>query len=169
MKKFLVLGVLAIQAVAFGAQEGSVEGKLDVKAKVVKPLEMKVIDHVDFGLLTPGQKDKYCEKLGLFEVIGTPGEAISVFIKTDVSNEFTELTTPQAVHKVTMTTGSGTEANEKMEARLGVIAEGGENLAENLVLDGGKKAFSVGGWTTAATNQKEGSYKGEMTIKAYYR
>ena len=169
MKKLLLLGCLLVQGMVFAAQEGATEGKVNVKAKVVKPLAMNVIEHVDFGLLTPGQTDKYCEKLGLFEITGTPGEAISLFIKTDVSNEFTELGTTEAVHQVTMTTGTGKDANEKMTARLGVVAEGGENLATNLVLEGGKKAFSIGGWTTAAANQKEGSYKGEMTIKAYYR
>lgn len=168
MKKIL-FGMLALSTLVLGAQEGALEGKLDVKAKVVKPLAMNVIENVDFGLLTPGQTNKYCEKLGLFEVIGTPGEAISVFIKTDVSNKFEELGTTEPIHLVTMTTGEGKEANEKMVARLGVVAEGGENLPENLVLTEGKKAFSVGGWTTAAANQKEGSYNGEMTIKAYYR
>ncbi|WP_300363757.1 DUF4402 domain-containing protein [Fusobacterium sp.] len=168
MKKIL-FGMLAVSSLVLGAEEGALEDKLNVTAKVVKPLQMNVINHVDFGLLTPGQKDKYAEKLGRFEIIGTPGEKISVFIKTDVSNKFTQLNTTEPVHQVTMKTGEGTEANEKMVARLGVVAEGGENLKENLVLStSGKKEFSVGGWTSAAANQKEGSYKGEMTIKALY-
>lgn len=168
MKKIL-LGMLALSSLVFAGNEGAVEGKIDVTAKVVKPLQMNVIQHVDFGLLTPGQENKYSEKLGRFEITGTPGEKISVFIKTDVSNEFTQLGTTEAIHQVTMKTGEGTEANEKMVARLGVAAEGGENLKENLVLStSGKKNFSIGGWTSAAANQKEGSYKGEMTIKALY-
>lgn len=167
MKKIL-LGMLVFSSLVFAGNEGAVEGKVDVTAKVVKPLQMNVIQNVDFGLLTPGQKDKYAEKLGSFEIIGTPGEKISVFIKTDVSNEFTQLGTTEAVHHVTMKTGEGKNANEKMVARLSVVADGGMNLKENLVLENGKKFFSIGGWTSAAADQKEGSYKGEMTIKALY-
>lgn len=168
MKKIL-LGMLALSSLVFAGNEGAVEGKIDVTAKVVKPLQMNVIQHVDFGLLTPGEQNKYSEKLGRFEITGTPGEKISVFIKTDVSNEFTQLGTTEAIHQVTMKTGEGTEANEKMVARLSVMAEGGDNLqAENLILNEGKKNFSIGGWTSASSNQKEGSYKGEMTIKALY-
>lgn len=168
MKKLLLLSILVVQGLAFSQNEGAVEGKVNVTAKVIKPLEMNVINHVDFGLMAPGQENKYSETLGLFEIKGTPGENIKVFIKTDVSKEYTQLNTTEPVHRVTMTTGEGKNENEKMEARLGVIAEGGENLASNLVLKDGKKLFSIGGWTSAALNQKEGSYKGEMTIKALY-
>ncbi|MGY0393862.1 hypothetical protein [Fusobacterium sp. SYSU M8A802] len=168
MKKLLLAGFLLIQGLAFSENEGAVEGKVNVTAKVIKPLEMNVINHVDFGLIAPGQQDKYAEALGLFEIKGTPGENIKVFIKTDVSKDYIQLNTTEAVHRVTMTTGEGKNENEKMEARLGVVAEGGENLANNLVLKDGKKLFSIGGWTSAAVNQKEGNYRGEMTIKALY-
>lgn len=168
MKKLLLLGILVVQGLAFSQNEGAVEGKVNVTAKVIKPLEMNVINHVDFGLIAPGQENKYSETLGLFEIKGTPGENIKVFIKTDVSGNYTQLGTTEAVHRVTMMTGEGSAKNEKMEARLGVIAEGGENLAENLVLNEGKKLFSIGGWTSAAVDQKEGNYRGEMTIKALY-
>ncbi|WP_349764047.1 hypothetical protein [Fusobacterium sp. SYSU M8D902] len=168
MKKLLLVGFLLVQGLAFSQNTGAVEGKVNVTAKVIKPLEMNVINHVDFGLITPGQENKYSETLGLFEIKGTPGENIKVFIKTDVSGGYTQLGTTEAVHHVTMTTGEGSAKNEKMEARLGVVAEGGENLAENLVLNEGKKLFSIGGWTSAAVDQKEGSYRGEMTIKALY-
>ena len=57
MKKIL-FGMLVLSTLVLGAQEG----KVNVTAKVVKPLELRVDQHIDFGLLTPGQKINHMKK-----------------------------------------------------------------------------------------------------------
>lgn len=168
MKKLFIFLFLLVQGLVFSKGEGGVEGKVNITAKIIKPLEMNVIDHLDFGLITPGQQKKYPEVYGSFEVSGTPGENIKVFVKTNNSSEYSELGTPLPVHDVVMSTGAGSSQNEKMIAKIGIMPEGGGSSAGNIVLDKGKKLFAVGGYVSAASDQKEGNYKGDITIKALY-
>ena len=164
MKKIL-FGMLVLSTLVLGAQEG----KVNVTAKVVKPLELRVDQHIDFGLLTPGQKNKPHEKEGIVTIIGTPGESFDLKIKTNMTNEYQELGTVIDTYETKMTTGNGGE-NETMIAKLNIWLEGGDNqIAENHILKEGKHEVRIFGTTTASSTQKEEKYNGDITLRALYR
>lgn len=173
MKKGLLLvGALILSTSVFAASaHDAAEGVVEVKAKVVQPLDIKTTP-VDYGIMIPGEYKEWAERTGTLKITGTPGEKIRMEVKESGRENYSIYKGPIEHRYTTLTTGSGTAENEKMTADLSIFTPGiqGDD-AENgiLVLESeGEKEFIINGSLTAAQNQKPGVYNGQIHVRAMY-
>lgn len=173
MKKFLLMaGVLALSASVLAASaKDAVTGIVEVKAKVVQPLDIETTP-VDYGIMIPGQTAIQAEKTGTVKITGTPGEKIKIEVKTSESEGYTLYKGPTEHRYVELKTGAGVAENEKMTADMSLFTYGieGDDPDNGIMIleDQGQKEFLVNGSLTAAQNQKTGDYTGQIHVRAMY-
>lgn len=173
MKKLLLAtGIMALSLSALGA--GALDAKeatVEVKAKVVQPLDIKTTP-LDFGIMIPGER-KWGENPGTITITGTEGENIKFFVKESEQTGYKEYAGPKKEYNVTLITNEGKGENQKLETELTLFTPGavGDSVESGvLVLEkDGKKEFMVNGWANASQNQEHGEYKGKVYIKAMYQ
>lgn len=165
MKKLLILtGILALSITAFAAKTTNYTGeaveKLEVKAKVIKPLTVTTTP-LDFGTVVQGQNAQ--AENGKISIDGEPSNTVKIQLSTDGSN-YSDYTTTS--YNVDLKTGNG-GTNEVMTANLTV---GNSASPEGTVaLDtNGKHELNVSGNVATAENQVTGDYKGYLHVKAKY-
>ena len=177
MKKMLLLvGMLAVSGLAFAGNSSGLnadEGKIEVKARVIAPLAIEKVEHVDFGIIVKGQTQGKTspDKFGGFEVRGEKNQVIAIYVKDD-DGTYEKATSPKPIYNVALVKdgGSASNANEKINATMNVLPEGESYGAENMTLpEDGVKRFSVGGKTAPiGMDHKVGEYKGYLHVKAQY-
>ena len=172
MKKVILLaGILTLSTSLMAVSaKSSVEGVVDVKAKVVQPLELET-RALDYGIILPGE-EKWGETNGEVAITGTPGEQIKLEIKTSESGSYTTYKGPTVNYSVELKTGNGSTEQEKMTAQVslftgGISGDDAENGIFGLGTEG-KVSFAVDGPLTAAQNQKPGEYTGKIYVRAMY-
>lgn len=172
MKKgLLLIGALVLSTSVFAVSaHDSVEGVVEVKAKVVQPLDIET-SPVDYGIMVPGET-KWADVTGTVKITGTAGERIRIEVKESGREDYSIYKGPTEHRYTTLKTGSGTAENEKMTADLTMFTHGiqGDNAEEGIwILEGeGKKEFIINGGLTAAQNQKPGNYTGQIHVRAMY-
>ena len=170
MKKiFLLVGILFISILTFGTNEGkATEGKVEVKATIIRSLSVESTQPVDFGILIQGSKG-IKSALGYFVVKGEEGQKIAIYVKA--GNKYVRVTKHDLMeHEVELIRENGTE---KLTAMLNVAPDGnneGYGKEGNVILpSGGVQKFSVGGHIgDISSNQKPGQYKGYLHVKVQY-
>lgn len=172
MKKLLLTGIMILSASAFaGTGLESKEAVVDIKAKVIKPLDIKTTP-LDFGILLPGES-KYSENPGVITITGTAGENIKLFVKEAEGKEYKPNLGPREVYNVTLTTGNGESENEKLATELTLFTPGIAGDKPNdgvwLLEKDGEKVFTLAGNAKTTVQQKEGIYKGRIYVKAMYQ
>lgn len=172
MKKLLlVTGVLALSLSAFATSEHDAkEATVEVKAKVVQPLDIKTTP-LDYGIMIPGET-KWGDTPGTVKITGTRGENIKFSVKTSKEAEYEAYKGPDQKFNVTLLTGDGNSDDQKLKTELTLFTPGdsGDLLKPGvLILDNeGKKEFLLNGPATASQNQEHGEYKGLVYVKAMY-
>ena len=128
---------------------------------------------MDFGILVPGEKDKYSVKSGKINIIGAPNELVQIELK-DKSGKYKKVEDFKTHYIVELKTNGGQAQNEKMDSSLTVMATG--NGIENDISNGyigtdkdGKLELNVEGTVSADENQKSGDYNGVLYVRAMYR
>lgn len=174
MKKILLLtGIMALSLTSFSAGSAldAKEASVDIKAKVVQPLDIKTTP-LDFGMMIPGET-KWGDVNGIVDITGTPGENIKIYVKESEEAGYKDHAGPREVYNVTLTTGTGEATNEKLPTELTLFTPGiaGDQPEQGVFLleKDGKKVFTVNGWAKAGANQKVGEYKGKIYVKAMYQ
>lgn len=169
MKKLLLAGIMILSASAFAAIDAK-EAAVDIKAKVVQPLDIKTTP-LDYGMLIPGQT-KWGNSDGKIDITGTAGENIKLMVKESEEAGYVSHEGPEKVYNVTLTTGSGELLEEKLPTELTLFIPGVLTSTKDGIYQleqDGKKTFSVNGWAKSRTNQKSGEYKGRLYVKAMYQ
>ncbi|MCF2612390.1 DUF4402 domain-containing protein [Fusobacterium perfoetens] len=180
MKKVLLLtGIMALSMATFAATTttttakkfaDAVEGVVNVKAKVVAPLQI-VATHLDFGTMIQGEEITHESNVPL-DILGTTGEKLLIEIKTSEEGEYVKYTGSLHKFNVILKTGTGATDNEKLTTKLSMFTAGapGDDTTNGIyVLEAGnKKEFMIGGTATASATQKEGDYTGKLYIRAKY-
>lgn len=172
MKKgLLLIGALILSTSVFAASaHDAVEGVVEVKAKVVQPLDIKTTP-VDYGIMIPGEYKQWAETTGTLKITGTPGERIRIEVKESGKENYSIYKGPHEHRYTTLTTGNGTAENERMTADLTMFTHGVQGDNQNgtwLLEDEGEKEFIINGSLTAAQNQKPGVYNGQIHVRAMY-
>lgn len=173
MKKLLLTGIMALSISAFSAGTAfdAKEASVDIKAKVVQPLDIKT-SPLDFGVMIPGET-KWGDVNGIVDITGTPGENIKIQVKESEETGYVDHAGPRDVYNVVLTTGNGETENEKLPTELTLFTPGilGDQPEQGVYLleKDGKKVFTVNGWAKAGANQKAGQYKGKIYVKAMYQ
>lgn len=164
MKKLLILtGILALSAVAFGANSEST-AEVPVKAEVIKPLNVTKVQDLDFGVLFPGEtKTADTAKEGKINVDGNKNTNIKIEMSADSSYSNSILN--NLVVPLSATSGATMDATVSLKREDGLSVSNDEvfNLGETGILN-----FNIGGSVVAATNQEVGSYEGTIHVKAKY-
>lgn len=177
MKKVLLLtGIMALSMATFAATTtaekfaDAVEGVVNVKAKVVAPLQIVAID-LDFGTMIQGETITHESNVPL-DILGTTGQKLLIEIKTSEEGGYVKYTGSLHKFNVILKTGTGATDNEKLTTELSMFTAGapGDDTTNGIyVLEAGnKKEFMIGGTATASATQKEGDYTGKLYIRAKY-
>lgn len=179
MKKVLLLtGIMALSMATFAATTtttaekfaDAVEGVVNVKAKVVAPLQI-VAEGLDFGTMIQGETITH-ESNVLLDILGTTGQKLLIEIKTSEEEEYVKYTGSSHKFNVILKTGTGATAEEKLTTELTMFTAGasGDDTTNGIyVLEAGnKKEFMIGGTATARTDQAVGDYTGKLYIRAKY-
>ena len=177
MKKMLLLvGMLAVSGLAFAGNSSGLnadEDKIEVKARVIAPLAIESVEHVDFGIIVKGQTQgkTHPDKHGAFEVRGEKNQTIAIYVKDD-DGTYKKAASPKKIYNVALVKdgGSASNAKQKIDAIMNVLPEGESYGAENMTLpESGIKRFSVSGETKPITMDHEiGEYRGYLHVKAQY-
>ena len=172
MKKILLItGIIALSLSAFATSaHDAKEATVEVKAKVVKPLDIKTTP-LDYGIMIP-EEEKWGDTPGTVTITGTRGENIKFFVKESEEAGYKEYEGPKQKHNVILTTGEGNSENQKLKTELTLFTPGdqGDSLDTGVLLldNEGKKEFLVDGPAKASQNQEHGEYKGKIFVKAMY-
>lgn len=178
MKKLLLLtGIMALSMATFAATTkaekfaDAVEGVVNVKAKVVAPLQIVVAKELDFGTMIQGETITHESNVPL-DILGTTGQKLLIEIKTSKEEEYVKYTGSTHKFNVILKIGTGATDEEKLTTELSMFTAGapGDDTTNGIyVLEAGnKKEFMIGGTAEAKTNQAVGDYTGELYIRAKY-
>lgn len=163
MKKLLILLILIIENIVFGSTEltGNQEAIVNVEAEILAPLNLEVIQHINFGNIVQGRK-KELKTLGQVKVTGTPDSKIKVFLKGSYEEKYIE--TNKCKVLLTKDGIQTTKENQKMVADLKLNKE-----IEKISLDSkGETLLGITGDITASSSQDTGMYEGKMYIRVEY-
>ncbi len=159
MKK-LLLGSLILSSVVMGARfngNSDKTGTMTVKAEVIQPLVVKVVENIDLGKIVAGANN--ISAMGEFEISGEKNSVIT----TEIDEIGTSGTLPgQRTGEILLTNASDSSKTLKVS----LLASG---LGENLGLGNhGKTATYVKATTNVPVDQASGIYNGDLTLKVRY-
>lgn len=177
MKKMLLLvGMLAVSGLAFAGNSSGLnadEDKIEVKARVIAPLNLEVTKNIDFGTLIKGDTQVKSAN-GEFEVTGEAGEVVAIYVGSD-DKSYSQVKHHEESYAVDLKKVGG-EEDEKITANLNLNPKDGRfnqtNGSVTLIGESGKEAtqaFEV--WGVIASIDKDiavGEYKGYLHVKAQY-
>ncbi len=170
MKKlFFIISFLILAVVSFGAETGTANGNLPVKATVVDTLGVATNEGVDFGtIIVPRDTSKNHEKSGLIKIVGrTPNSGGMLklkFLKLQVQNqktkEWIEYDSPTQEFEVEL---ENKENGGKMTALLNLKA--GKKFLGGLTFNEKKEIEVTGKIPKISPTQPEGNYTGVLVVK----
>lgn len=163
MKKLLILLMLIIENIVFGVNTeltGNQEAIVNIEAEILAPLNLEVIQHINFGKVAQGRA-KDLGTSGKVKVTGTSNSKIKVFLKGSSEKEYT--VTNKCEVLLTKDGIQTTEKNQKMVANLEINKE-----ASSVLLDNGETLIDITGNVTASSSQVPGKYNGKMYIRVEY-
>lgn len=174
MKKILLIGILLLSKIIFGKSNESIgipETTINVSAKVLAPLTLRVDQVVNFGVVMQGQSEKYNKDAGFVHVKGEPEAIIRLFARGNTQAEFIEGDTTEPIYSVKLIRQGASDINDPREymiANLGVLLLGADYKDARKLSKTGETDISIGGWLSARNDQTPGKYLGEIYVRVMY-
>lgn len=180
MKKLLLLvSLLAISGVVFGADKALNEDQADIKvnATVVASLIIKDVKNLDFGYLAAGTEKEYTSEGG-FTIVGGNNCKVILEAKDGNSNNDFKAVTGSPI-QVVMTNPNGAGNNAKMISNLtltlknspinnGSIKLGYASYDKETGKKAGEAVIKIDGKVKTIKSQDFGNYTGSLLVKAKY-
>ena len=142
MKKLLILSMV-ISAITFAESEGN---KMEIEVKVIRPLTIEVIQHIDLGEMVAGTNGS---GKGVFTVKGEPEETYYTYIK-ELGKEKEE-----GIIKLL-------DEENSLDVALEI------DIDENEINENGKNEHVVKADIKIPKDQLSGKYEGEITLALRY-
>lgn len=176
-KMLLIMGLLAVSGMAFGAQQGQatstqpwVEGEVDVKARVVEDLKMTSTNTVvDFGTLLKGQQNKSEVTAGKLDISGGAGANIIITVKGPDDQNYQGTNEVSNGLSVNLKK-DGTDVNNKLATTLKFSDKSNSVITDKVVSldEAGSYTININGTASAEATQVVGDYSEKVFVKAQY-
>lgn len=166
MKNLLILlGVLVSSTMGFALPESMVvEGKLEVSARIVQPLDFQV-EPVRFGDVVIGEQGVTPVRDGLITIVGEPSSNVKVEMK--YKEKTIDITSNG--EEIAILNETNPEAPALIYKPEFVYEETKTPVSSNKIsLPDGTASINARGNLIAPENPTVGDYSGEIDVKVYY-